>query len=231
MAGALVMKVAEELAGLCIVQTVRPGCPCLMSWGQIKLDMRTAEIEEAGPEYSLSIAVGAQLSRRYGIPSYACPSADSKIADFQAGFEMTECLHTALLSGIHVTVNAGTASKCSAASYELLILHNEMLRNMLRVRRGMAINEDTLAVDMQKEIGIRGEYMMHPHTLQYVRSGEEFLHKDLLDSTGVRAPYEDPCIRAQVCWKEILQEHEVAVSEADRRAIDEVVARFARESS
>ena len=226
MAGALVMKAAEELAGLCLVQTVRPGSPCLMDWGQIKLDMRTAEIEEAGPEYSIAIGVGAQLSRRYGIPSYSCPSADAKIADFQAGFEMAECLHTALLAGIHVTVNAGTASKCSAASYELLILHNEMLRNMLRVRRGMRVDDDTLAIDVQKEIGLRGDYMMHPHTLRYIRSEDEFLHKDLFDATGIRAPYEDPCLRAQTRWRQILRDHEVAVCDADRRAIDDVVARF-----
>ena len=228
MAGALVMKAAEELAGLCLVQTVRPGSPCLMDWGQIKLDMRAAEIEEAGPEYPIAIGVGAQLSRRYGIPSYSCPSSDAKIADFQAGSEMAECLHTALLSGIHVTVNAGTASKCSAASYELLVLHNEMLRNMLRVRRGMRVDADTLAVDVQKEVGIRGDYMIHPHTLQYIRS-DEFLHKDLFDSTGIRASYEDPCIRAQARWKQILREHEVAVGDADRRAIDDVVARFGKE--
>jgi len=228
MAGSLVMKTAEELAGLCAVQSARPGLPCLMDWGQIKLDMRTAEIEEAGPEYSIAIGVGAQLSRRYGIPSYSCPSADSKIGDLQAGFEFTESIQAALLAGIHVTVNAGTVSRCSAASYELLILHNEMLRNMLRVRQGMEVSDETLAVELQLEVGIRGDYLAHPHTLKTIRSGNEFLHKDLFDATGMRAPYEDPCIRAQARWKQILRDHQPKVSAAECQAVDEIVARFRR---
>jgi trimethylamine--corrinoid protein Co-methyltransferase len=231
MAGTFMMKVAEQLAGLCIVQAARPGSPCLMDWGIMKLDMRTAEIEEAGPEYQIGIGVGAQLSRRYGIPSYACPSADAKIGDLQAGFEMAEGLHTALLSGIHVTVNAGTAARCSAVSYELLVLHNEMLRNMLRVRHGMIVNEDTLAVEVQREVGIRGDYLGHPHTLRHIRSRDEFLHKDLFDASGVRAPYQDALLRAQARWKQILAEHEVGVSQAEQKAIDEVVRRYGMRQS
>ena len=226
MAGGMVMKLAEELAGLCLVQSIRPGSPCLMSWGLVKLDMRTADIEEAGPEYPLSMGVGAQLSRRYGIPSYACPAADSKIADFQGGIEMGACMQTAFLSGIHVTVNAGTAAKCSVASYELLVLHNEMLRNMGRVRRGLKVRDETLAVEVQKEVGIRGDYLVHPHTLQFVRDPEEFLHKDLFDATGVKQDYEDTCLRAKARWQEILRDHQPAVGEEECRAIDAVAAAY-----
>lgn len=226
MAGSLVMKLAGELAALCLVQTVRPGSPCLLNWGQTKLDMRTAEIEEAGPEYPLTIGVGAQLGRRYGIPSYSCPSADAKIADLQAGIEMGQCMHAALLAGIHVTVNAGTAAKCSAASYELLLLHNEMLRNMGRVRRGLTVTEETLAVEVQKEVGIRGEYLTHPHTLRFVRDPEEFLHKDLFDATGTRQPYADPCARAQARWQQILRDHRPDVSQEEERAIDAAAAQW-----
>jgi trimethylamine--corrinoid protein Co-methyltransferase len=228
MAGSLVMRVAEQLAGLCVVQTARPGTPCLMSWGGVKLDMRSAEIEEAGPEFALGVAVGAQLSRRYGIPSYCCPAADSKIGDLQAGLEFASTLQAALLSGIHVTVNAGTASRCSAASYELLLLHNELLRNLLRTRRGMHVSADTLAVDVQLEVGIRGDYLTHPHTLHALRSGEEFLHKDLFDAASTRSAYRDPLERAQERWRKILDEHQPAVSAAECEALDEVVARFAR---
>jgi len=225
-AGSLVMKLAEGLAALCVVQTVRPGSPCLMDWGLTKLDMRTGELEEAGPEYPLAIGTGAQLGRRYKIPAYSCPSSDAKIADVQAGMEMAECMHTALLAGIHVTVNAGTAAKCSVASYELLMLHNEMLRNMGRVRRGLTVTEETLAVEVQKEVGIHGEYMSHPHTFQFMRDDEEYLHKDLFDATGQRQPYEDPCARAQVRWQQLLRDHQVGVSEAECRAIDAVAAEW-----
>jgi trimethylamine--corrinoid protein Co-methyltransferase len=227
-AGCVVMEVAEELAGLSVVQTVRPGLPCLLTWGDFKIDMRTAEIEVADVEYSIALSVGAQLSRLYGIPSYSCPATDSKLADFQAGFEMAETLLMAMLSGINVTVNAGAVSKSSAESYEALLLHNEMLRRFTRIRRGMTVNSETLALDVQKEIGIRGDYLVHPHTLKHMRDAEEFLQKDLFDATGIHSSYPDPCARAKERWQRILREHQVAVPDSAKQAVDEVVERFAR---
>ena len=223
MAGTMLMKTASELGALCIAQSVRPGTPIIMDWGQVKLDMRTAEIEEAGPEFSLAIAAGAQLSRRYGIPSYACPGADSKIGDLQAGLEFGETFMAAILAGINITVNAGTVSKCSAASYELLVLHNEILRNMQRVRQGMRIDEETLAVSLQIEVGLRGDYLSRPETLHAIRGTDEFLHKDLFDATGIRMDYQDPMEKAQQRWQQILKEREVAISDEDKKAIDRVV--------
>ncbi len=90
------------------------------------------------------------------------------------------------------------------------------------------MNEQTLAVDVQLEVGIRGDYLLHPHTLKAIRSPEGFLHKDLFDATGIRSPYQDPLERAQDRWKTILRDHSPDVSAAECQAIDEVVARFLR---
>jgi len=135
-------------------------------------------------------------------------------------------LMTAVTSGVNVTINAGTAGKCSAASYELLLLHSEIVRTADRIRRGMTVNEETMAVEPLKEIGIRGEYMVHPHTLKWIREKDEFIHKDLLDATGFRCDYSDPCVRANERWRQILAEHECQVSESDRAAIDNVAAKY-----
>lgn len=226
MASAAVMQAAEQLTGLCIVQTVREGSPCLWNCGSMKLDMKTAEIEEGGPDYNILIGAGAKLARKYGVPSYSCPASDSKIADFQGGFEMCSTLLTSLNAGIHVTVNAGAASKCSCGSYELLVFHNEMLRNLLRVNKGMTVNRETLAVDIMKEVGIRGDYLSHPSTMKWIRQSDEYLAKEIFDNSGVRAEYEDPCVRAQAKWKQILAEHKPAVSEEDKKAIDGIVAKY-----
>ncbi len=226
MAGTMLMGVASKLGALCIAQSIRPGTPILMDWGQVKLDMRTAEIEEAGPEFPLAIGAGTQLSRKYGIPSYACPAADSKIGDLQAGLEVGQTFMAAILAGANITVNAGTVSKCSAASYEMLVLHNEILRNMGRIRQGMRINEETLAVSLQIEVGLRGNYLSRPETVNTIRNSDEFLHKDLLDATGVRSEYQDPMEKAGQRWRQILEDHEVAISEAERQAVDKVVENY-----
>jgi hypothetical protein len=41
-------------------------------------------------------------------------------------------------------------------------------------------------------------------------------------------PYHDPLERAAVTWREILRRHTVGITPAQRRAVDEVVARYAR---
>jgi trimethylamine--corrinoid protein Co-methyltransferase len=225
-AGSLVMKIAEQLAGLCLMQAIRPGSPCLFDNSQMKIDMRTSELDESGPESVLAIAAGAQLARRYGIPSYACPAPDAKIADFQAGYEMTYGLQGAMLSGIHDTVNSGVAARASAMSYELLMLHHEMLRNLLRLRRGLTVSEETLAVDVMQEVGFDGDYLEQPHTLQFMRDDEEYLHKDLYDATGIRAAYVDPCERAKERWQQLLRDHQSTVSVEEQKAIDAVVAAY-----
>jgi trimethylamine--corrinoid protein Co-methyltransferase len=226
MAGTLVMGVAEQLAGLCLVQALRPGSPCLWSIGMLKLDMRIAEIEECGPEYLLSVGAGAQIARRYGIPSYATPGSDSKIADLQAGFEMAAGLQACLHAGVHVSVNAGAASKCSACSLELLVLHNEMLRSLLRVHRGMTVNPDTLAVEAMKEVGIRGDYLSTPDTIRWIRHSDEYLGKDLFDCAGIRSEYRDPCAGAQALWQRVVAEHEPDVSTEERAAVDAVASEY-----
>ena len=226
MVGTLVMGVAEQLAGLCLVQALRPGSPCLWSIGMLKLDMRSAEIEECGPEYFLAVGAGAQIARRYGIPSYATPGPDAKIPDLQAGYEMAAGLQACLHAGIHVTVNAGAVSKCSAGSLELLVLHNEMLRTLLRVRKGMTVNAETLAVEAMKEVGIRGDYLSVPDTVRWIRHSDEYLGKDLFDCTGIRCEYSDPCAAAQARWQQIVTEYEPAVSAEERAAVDRVATEY-----
>ena len=141
---------------------------------------------------------------------------------------MTQGLLIAVRSGIHVTVNAGAPAKASAESYELLLLHNEMPRSINRIRRGMTVTSETLALDVQKEIGIRGDYLVHPHTLKHMRDTEEFLQKDLFDATGFRSSYQEVCARAKERWQQILGEHEVAVPDSAKQAVDESVARIAK---
>lgn len=227
MAGSFVMKIAEALAALCLVQAIRPGSPCLIDMSGMKLDMRTMEIEAAGPESPLSFAAGAQLARRYGVPSYACPMSDAKIPDLQAGFEMTQGLLAALLAGIDVTVNAGATGKATAASAELLVLHDEMLRDLQRLHRGMVVDEERLAVEAQLAAGFDHDYLADPLTFRYLRDDDEMLYKELFDATGVRAAYDDPCRRAHDRVRLLLDEHRPAIDAAALRAVDAVVADLA----
>jgi len=228
-ASAVVMIAAEQLACLCFLQTLRKGTPAIFSWGAVKIDMRTGDFEEGGPEHNLVAAVGTMLGRRYGIPSHACPHTDAKGSDMQNGFEMGGTMLGSMLGGMHITVNAGAINKCSAVSYESLILHNEMMRNFSRVRKGVTVTKETLAVEAMKEVGIRGFYLDRDDTLKWLMESDEFLHKDMFDVSGESSTYENPVIRAHAKWKEILAEHKPDVSKEDKAAIDVIVEKHTKE--
>jgi len=83
-----------------------------------------------------------------------------------------------------------------------------------------------MAVKVQQEVGFDGDYLEHPHTLAHLRDDNEMLYKDLFDSTGNRVEYEDPCHRARRRWQQLLREHTVAVSDAEKRAVDAVVTKY-----
>lgn len=70
-AGTMVIGIAEELAGLVLVQACEPGCPALVGQSTCGFDMRTGLAQVGGPEMALVMAATAQFGRRLKVPSWA----------------------------------------------------------------------------------------------------------------------------------------------------------------
>ncbi|MCD6122650.1 MAG: trimethylamine methyltransferase family protein, partial [Spirochaetales bacterium] len=51
-----------------------------------------------------------------------------------------------------------------------LVIDNEISGYLHRALKGIEVNENTLALDVIKEVGIGGTYLQHPHTAEYFRS-------------------------------------------------------------
>ena len=64
-AAASAMKMAANLFVAILAQVVRPATPVLIDCGVTVLDMNTADIGEAGPEYPLGVAAMAQVARQF----------------------------------------------------------------------------------------------------------------------------------------------------------------------
>jgi trimethylamine--corrinoid protein Co-methyltransferase len=54
--------------------------------------------------------------------------------------------------------------------YGQLVLDCEFARMIKHTVMGVPVNDDTLAIDSIKEIGPGGDYLMHAHTLKYMKS-------------------------------------------------------------
>jgi len=54
-------------------------------------------------------------------------------------------------------------------SMEMAVICDDVLGNVLRIIRGAEVNDETLAVDVIKEVGPEGNFLGHKHTLRHIR--------------------------------------------------------------
>jgi len=178
-AGSLVQTNATVLAGLTLVQLINPGSPVVYGSIPVSLDLRTGIPAAGCPEAALRCAGGAEMARYYGLPSAMSGGVtDSKLPDVQAGFESALTMLTTVLAGANwIRVVAGALEYHFTASFEMLVIHDELFGMAMRIARGIEVNEDTLAVSLIKKIApLRGHYMGEKHTLDHL-SAERYLSK------------------------------------------------------
>jgi len=165
LAGCLVLAHAEILAGILVNQLYRKGAPCIYCIGfAATFDMKTCEPVEGGPEAGLLAAAGAQLARHYDLPSMSWIRTDSKMHDVQAGFEKGLSSMLQIASENNLIWGLGSMAS-NTASYRQAVIDNEIFPMALRAARGLTINDETLALDVIKKVGISGHFLAEKHTL------------------------------------------------------------------
>ena len=75
----------------------------------------------------------------------------------------------AVLAGVHFITCGGTLEATMTESHPLMLLDDAMCGMALRLARGIEVNEDTLAVNLIKEVGWKGHYLAQPHTSEHCR--------------------------------------------------------------
>ena len=82
--------------------------------------------------------------------------SDSKINDSQAGYESAlTSLLVALAGGGFIHDAAGFLEFCMTASYDKLVIDNEILGMVLRAVEGIRVDDETLAFDEIAKAGAR----------------------------------------------------------------------------
>jgi trimethylamine--corrinoid protein Co-methyltransferase len=182
LAGTLVQSLAETIACLMVVGLVRPGCPMMFGAWPLVSDLRTGSFTGGSGEQALLMAAVAQMANFYNLPgSVAAGMTDAKLPDNQAGFEkgVTTTI-VALAGGNFVSESAGMLASLIGVSYEALVIDNDMLGSVQRTLRGIEVNEETLSVEMMREVASgAGHYLGHAETLEKMES--EYLYPRIAD--------------------------------------------------
>lgn len=185
LAGLLIQENANILAHITLSQIFRPGTPVLYGTVSTIANLRNGTVALGAVETGLITAASAQLAHYYGIPIRSVGgTTEAKTEDLQAGVERMSTLLPAVLSGVHYITCAGTLDSSMLESDALLVMDDDLAGMALRIKRGIEVNETSMAMDVIRKVGFSSNYITEKHTMQNFRK-EHYLPKFM-----VRQPYE-----------------------------------------
>ncbi len=212
-AGMLSATLAETLAALLMVNVFAPGYPMIFSNWPFVIDLRTGSFCGSGGEITLLNAASAQLSNWLGLPSGAASSmSDSKAVDAQMGLEKAMSSLGVGLAGCNMVYeSSGMMASLLGASFEAMLIDDEMLSQVYRVLRGIEVNEETLGFEaIEQAVYGEGHFLGGQHTMDAMQR-DYFWPSTLTDRQQPVAWQEggsqDMWQRANVKVREILAQH------------------------
>ena len=229
LASVLVVNNAEVLSGLVISQLRQKGAPFIVGGLPTLLDMQTAIFTYGAPEMHMNSAALAEIAHHYRLPMFGTAGcSDAKVMDEQAAIESAfSCLMSAL-SGANLVHDVGYLEYGLTASYEMMVMTNEIIAMVKRIMRGIEVNDESLALDVIDKVGPGGNFLQEKHTLQHFR--KEHWHPELMDRSNYEKWMQDGRKtlgqRASEKVKQILAEyHPKPLSPEQLSQIDAIIAR------
>ena len=134
---------------------------------------------------------------------------DSKMPDFQAGFEKGYTELLASLAGANLIYEAaGMYGSLLGCSLESFVLDNDLIGSVMRATRGFEVSNETLSLEAIREVcvGGPGHFLGHGQTLNRMES--DYFYPALADrrtpQEWAAAPDKDLLERARIKTRELL---------------------------
>jgi trimethylamine--corrinoid protein Co-methyltransferase len=229
-AATLAQQVAEALAGIALVQLLRPGCPVIFGSFLSNTDMQSGSPSFGTPESALGLFCTGQIARSFGLPFRSGGGlTSSQSVDAQAAYEAMMTMLPTMLAGANFVMHAaGWLESGLVSCYEKFIVDIEILRMLYEEFTPLEVTEETLAFSAHEEVGQGGHFLGAVHTLERFR---ECFYRPLLSSTAnyerwKRDGGQDAAARATDIWKKTLEEYErPPMDDSLREQLAEYVAR------
>jgi trimethylamine--corrinoid protein Co-methyltransferase len=207
-AGMLVNVNTENLGSIVISQVAAPGAPHIYCSESGPMDMTTASINYSSVE-KVFLSIGlAQMAKRYRLPSL--------VADAGWGDETEACVSgvltpvsqlTGILGGSDIVTGLGSIDSAKGISFEQFIVDSYMWDCCKNYMHEVEISEEKIGLDAVKEVGHGHDFLIHPHTLRYLRGELKFWEREKLDLLEM----DDKELHAEAnrIVKSILDKHQV----------------------
>jgi len=177
LAGAMITNNAELMAGIVLIQLIKPGLGVVAENYTHPMDMSTGSIIFGAVESGLHDVMFNQIWRRYRIPSMSIIFSAGKAIDYQSGYEKTTHALLTALSGCNIIdLHGGMFAELTYHS-AMAVLDDDIAGMIGRVLEGVEVTDETLAINLIEEVGpIPGYYLDKEHTRKYWRK-EQFIPK------------------------------------------------------
>jgi trimethylamine--corrinoid protein Co-methyltransferase len=233
--GSLVQQSAETLALLVLGQIINPGCGVVYCGRLGMLEPRTGLIW-GGVELGLSSAGTVQLGHYYGfsVNVYGF-STNAHTLDAQNAFERGLNATIPALAGADELSGIGEMEAGVMGSYAQMVLDNELVGSVMRLRTGLSADVEHLAVEIIGNVmnGTRN-FLGQKHTLKHLKAGELALTK--LAERNSWETWEDKLERKQMAdhaiaeAERILKEHHAPPLEPQQeKELDAIMAAAEKE--
>ncbi len=176
LAGGLVQQNASMLAFTAIASLFNPATPLIYGARLAFADMRSGNSLWGLPNVGMAGAYAVQLADSYGFVSdvygLSCTSCTS---DTQTGYEKLANGLLPLMAGADMISGLGGLASLTVASYEQLVIDNEIMRVLRKMIQGVKIDTETLAVEAIAAACQDQPYLLQDHTLKHLRNEEIFI--------------------------------------------------------
>jgi len=171
MAGTLVQGNAEYLATVALTQMVKEGTPTIYATLATVADMRSGAYTSGAIECGMLHMAFAQLARFYNVPCGGYIGlTNSKLNDAQSGYETGMSGMGGVLGGMDMFNIGGLIDALKTFDFAKAVIDDEVAQMMKRVKRGISFNDGDLAVDLIKEVGPGGSFIVAKHTISRMKT-------------------------------------------------------------
>ena len=228
-AGSTVINNAEIMAGIVLVQLIRPGVGVIPWDATYPMDMKAGHPAFGALGTSLHSVVFEQIWHKYGIPTsnWSAGFSSSKKIDFQCAYERAMSALLVALAGVHFIGLHGCIYGELTYHPVMSVLDDDIAGWIGRFIEGVEVTDETLAIDLIEQVGpIPGNFLTTEHTRKWWKK-EQFIPK-----AADREPYpewikkgkKDALALAKERVEEILATHQPKpLTPEQDKAIDEIL--------
>ncbi len=211
-AGTLAQLLAEALAGLSLIQLIRPGAPCVFGTFSSPISLQTGAPTFGTPEGMHIQMAASALARRLGVPFHSVGAlTSSKVPDSQAAYESATQLTGAFLAGVNFIIHAtGCLEGLLTMGYEKTVIDADRCGALAKFAEGIDLSEEAQALSAIHEIGPGGHFLGATHTQAHFETAN--YRAILSDNSTFEQWSADGSTwqheRANRQWKQLLAEYE-----------------------